>query len=61
MDRLDLIGDPEISFNIDGNDKVRRFPLVLDFHPSFAGASKAVNKYKYLLDLDENLKKGIAC
>ena len=57
LDRLDLIGDPEISFTIDGEDKGRRFPLVLDFHPSFAGASKAINKYKYLLDLDENLKK----
>ena len=35
----------------------RRFPLVLDFHPSFSAASRAVNKYKHLLDLDPELKE----
>ena len=59
-DRLDLIGDPEISFNSFGCTVVgRRFPLVLDFHPSFSGASIAINKHKHLLDLDPNLTKVI--
>ena len=60
VDRLELIGDPEISFN-DPEDSVssRRFPLVLDFHPSFSSASKAINKHKNLLNLDDSLKNVI--
>jgi len=57
LDRFDLIGDPEISFSVADDDHGRRFPLVLDFHPSFSGASRAVNKHKHLLDLDEGLKR----
>ena len=56
LDRLDLIGDPEISFTIESKETSRRIPLVLDFHPSFSGATRAVNKHKHLLDLDESLK-----
>ena len=56
IDRQDLIRDPEISFNLDQNSgSGRRFPLVLDFHPSFANASKVLNRHKDLLDLDPEL------
>ena len=60
VDRLDLIGDPEISFDDVNPEGARRYPLVLDFHPSFSGASAAINKHKHLLDLDENLKNIIS-
>ena len=60
VDRQDLIGDPEISVNLQNDNTCsRRFPLVLDFHPSFADASKVINKHKHLLDLDLNLTKVI--
>ena len=59
LDREDLIGDPEVVFALPETQGARRFPLVLDFHPSLAGASKALNKYKHLLTLDENLKEVI--
>ena len=60
LNRLDLIGDPEISFNIESKESGRRIPLVLDFHPSYAGATKAVNKHKHLLDLDDTLKEVVS-
>ena len=60
LDRISLIGDPEISFNVENKESGRRVPLVLDFHPSYAGATKAVNKYKHLLDLDDSLKEVVS-
>ena len=57
VDRDSLIPDLEISFDMPNErPQLRRLPLVLDFHPSFAGASKSINKYKYILDLDPSLK-----
>ena len=59
-DRMELIGDPEVSFDdpeIDSNKTDRRFPLVLDFHPSFSGASRSLNKFKHILQVDEKLCK----
>ena len=60
VNREDIIPDLEVSFDLPSEkSNGRRIPLVLDFHPSFAGASKSLNKYKHLLDLDPTLKNCI--
>ena len=59
---MELIGDPEISFDdpeIDSNKTNRWFPLVFDFHPSFSGASQSFNKFKHILQVDDKLCKKI--
>ena len=62
MDRKLLLGGPEINEELKVDSKAgssRCIPLVLDFHPSFSGASKSLNKHKHLLDLDTNLNSVI--
>ena len=39
------------------NNNARNFPLVCDFNPSLPPVASYIHKYKYLLEIDENLKK----
>ena len=39
------------------NNNTRNFPLVCDFNPSLPTVASYIHKYKYLLEIDENLKK----
>ena len=41
------------------NNSTRNFPLVCDFNPSLPPVASYIHKYKYLLELDDNLKKVI--
>ena len=40
-------------------NQVRNFPLVCDFNPSLPPIASFIHKYKYLFELDDNLKKVI--
>ena len=55
LNRIDLI------YKINRDNKTccvtRNFPLVCDFNPSLPPVASYIHKYKYLLELDENLKK----
>ena len=42
---------------VDASNKPQINPLVIDYNPMLPNASKTLNKYKYLLELDENLVK----
>ena len=39
------------------NTRGRSFPLVCDFNPGLPNIGRIINKYKHILDLDEDLQK----
>ena len=70
IDRRDLLGSKKDRNNMHSNEDIsddnsldrdqatssRNFPLVSDYNPKLPNISKALNKYKHVLDLDPTIK-----
>ena len=58
LDRHDLIYKNNNTVDNNTNNS-RNFPLCVDFNPKLSGIHSIINKHKYILDLDDNLKRVI--